>query len=144
MALTVKATLGSLGAGYNLGDVGKVSVSASPFGEVSASTDLGPAGFSKPSISTKLGFRYSATAQAGPVKLTGNVSGEGDPATGKVSLKAGASASVGKAAMGSDGPGVQLPGASISVMPHLHDLFVMATERAYEWALPGLNFITGH
>ena len=97
-----------------------------------------------PDVATTLGFSYSATAQAGLVKITGKVSGEGNPATGQVSIKTSGSASLGRAAMGSEGAGIQLPGANILVMPHLHDLFIMATERIYEWALPGLNVMTGH
>ena len=141
---TVVVTLNTWGMGTSLGPLGKVEGDISPVGKLEVSSDIGPGGVTKPEVVFKEGYELKASVKAGPVKVTVKGEAAWDTKTNKVSGKVSGSASARGVNVTADGFGVKAPGASVTVKPHYKDIFIFATEPIYEWAKPGLDFITGH
>jgi hypothetical protein len=131
--------------GTSLGSLGKLESEASPFGTVTAKTELGTQGFSEPKFSAEGGFDVKATAAVGSGKASVKVAGKANPATGAASAKLSGSISLSKASLSSSGSfGMKLGIGSVSVTPSLGNIFTAVTEPLYQWAKPGPDFITGH
>jgi hypothetical protein len=142
--LTIDFELGSFGLGTKLGKLGGLEFEASPFGTVRASTTYGSSGFSSFRWGFEGGFKASAKANAGPIKGEASAKATGNFLNGTVKTKLSASATMKAASFGSDGTmKVKGAGLSMGVTPHWTDLLMYMTEPAFQWARPGLNYITG-